>query len=541
MMKKEMQVAGHNDAELVAKSLAGNQEAFRQIVERHQTLVCSLAYCATGSVSQSEDLAQETFITAWKDLAELREPSKLRSWLCAILRFLISKQFRRQDREPAHAAEPMEAMDQSAAREPLPSDQAITNDEQAILWRSLERIPEIYREPLVLFYREHQSIQAVAHNLELSEDAVKQRLSRGRKMLQEQVLAFVESALERTQPGPVFTLAVLAALPSMTLPAKAATLGAAAAKGGAAVKGTVLMGLLGSVLTPLLAFFGMWKSYRREYNAARSDGERAFYKSYYRRFIGCIVGFILTCFLLMSFGKALIKTNPALFASLVIGGILAYPLVLAGFFIWRHRARKQFPAELPPAESATGPKHSGWEYRSRFQLLGLPFIHIRTGGWQCGPMTARKPVKAWIAADDAFAYGAVAVAPISIGACAIGLFSYGAMAVGVLAVGGFGFGVWAFGGFAFGWQASGGCAIAWNIASGANYAIAHYYANGATAQAAQTNNEFVRHLVQSNPFFQGCWMILPYFFWLMWGWAVPLMISMVFQWRVRANRRQLEH
>ena len=115
-MKKEMQVAGHNDAELVAKSLAGNQEAFRQIVERHQTLVCSLAYCATGSVSQSEDLAQETFITAWKDLAELREPSKLRSWLCAILRFLISKQFRRQDREPAHAAEPMEAMDQSAAR-----------------------------------------------------------------------------------------------------------------------------------------------------------------------------------------------------------------------------------------------------------------------------------------------------------------------------------------------------------------------------------------------------------------------------------------
>jgi len=39
-----------NDADLVAGSLAGGREAFRQIVERHQTLFCSLAYCATGSV-----------------------------------------------------------------------------------------------------------------------------------------------------------------------------------------------------------------------------------------------------------------------------------------------------------------------------------------------------------------------------------------------------------------------------------------------------------------------------------------------------------
>jgi hypothetical protein len=154
-----------------------------------------------------------------------------------------------------------------------------------------------------------------------------------------------------------------------------------------------------------------------------------------------------------------------------------------------------------------------------------------------------KPVKAWIAADDAFAfgvlfaYGAVAVAPVSIGACAIGLFSYGAMAVGAVAVGGFGFGIWAFGVFAFGWQVSGGCAIAWNIASGGQYAIAHHFALGPTAHAAQANNEFVRHLVKSNPFFQVCWMIMPYFFWLMWVWAIPIMISMIVQWRVIARRK----
>ncbi len=104
-----MHTVEFNDAELVAESLDGNREAFRRIVERYQTLISSLAYCATGNVSQSEDLAQETFVSAWKQLADLREPARLRPWLCSITRFLISKEFRRLGREPAHAAESLEA------------------------------------------------------------------------------------------------------------------------------------------------------------------------------------------------------------------------------------------------------------------------------------------------------------------------------------------------------------------------------------------------------------------------------------------------
>ena len=201
MADRMMAVAANNDAELVSASLAGDRDAFGQIVARYQSLVCSLAYSATGSLSQSEDLAQETFVTAWKQLAGLREPEKLRAWLCGIARNLINNWLRRQGREPSHRAESLEEIAESHSPEPLPVEQTISNEEQAILWRSLERIPEIYREPLVLFYREHQSIGAVAQNLELTEDAVKQRLSRGRKMLQEQVFAFVEGALERTDPG----------------------------------------------------------------------------------------------------------------------------------------------------------------------------------------------------------------------------------------------------------------------------------------------------------------------------------------------------
>ena len=76
--------------------------------------------------------------------------------------------------------------------------------------------PDNYREPLVLYYREYQSIEHVAVQLELTEDTVKQRLSRGRKMLKEQALAFVEGALVKSTPGKVFTMGVLASLPAFS-------------------------------------------------------------------------------------------------------------------------------------------------------------------------------------------------------------------------------------------------------------------------------------------------------------------------------------
>jgi RNA polymerase sigma factor (sigma-70 family) len=253
MTTEAMQRADINDAELVAESLDGNRDAFRLIVERYQTLISSLAYCATGNVSRSEDLAQETFVSAWKQLAELREPAKLRPWLCSIARSFISKEFRRQGREPDHAAESLEAVDEWVSPEPLPPDQVISDEEKAILWRSLERLPEIYREPLVLFYREHQSIEAVAQDLGLSEDAVKQRLSRGRKLLQEQFLAFVAGALKQTSPGKAFTLGVIAALPLLATTAKGATVGTALAKhGSVAAKTTSSGGFLQAISNGLM-------------------------------------------------------------------------------------------------------------------------------------------------------------------------------------------------------------------------------------------------------------------------------------------------
>src|SRR5438045_6590953 len=112
-MTQAVETTDSSDSELVTRSLAGNRDAFGGIVARYQSLICSVAYSATGSLSQSEDLAQETFVTAWKQLRDLREPAKLRSWLCGIARNLVLNWLRSQGREPSHAAAPLEEISES--------------------------------------------------------------------------------------------------------------------------------------------------------------------------------------------------------------------------------------------------------------------------------------------------------------------------------------------------------------------------------------------------------------------------------------------
>jgi len=235
------------DADLVAGALQGDREAFSLIVVRYQTLVCSLAYNVLGNLGESEDAAQETFIIAWKRLRHLREPSKLRSWLCGIVNHRAHDCLRRERREPARGAEALDTAEDTAAPDALPSERVIGEEEQAILWRALNRVPPIYREPMILFYREHNSVERVAAELELSEDAVKQRLARGRKALHEEVVAFVEETLRQTAPGRAFTENVLSALPLGPGLMAAGGL-TAAGKGAFGKAGALLAAITGSII-----------------------------------------------------------------------------------------------------------------------------------------------------------------------------------------------------------------------------------------------------------------------------------------------------
>jgi RNA polymerase sigma factor (sigma-70 family) len=199
------------DAELIEASVAGRVDAFTALVERYQSLVCAVSYSATGDRALSEDVAQETFVAAWNGLEELRERDKLRGWLCGIARNLSSKALRRFGREIPSDTEVQAAINEVASA-PSVLDDALDKESEQLVWTALHSIPETYREPLVLFYREDRSTKQVAESLGLSEDAVQQRLSRGRQYLKASVADLVERTLERTKPSKGFAAAVVAAI-----------------------------------------------------------------------------------------------------------------------------------------------------------------------------------------------------------------------------------------------------------------------------------------------------------------------------------------
>jgi RNA polymerase sigma factor (sigma-70 family) len=475
-----------DDVDLVARSVRGDRPAFAQIVSRYQSLVCSVAYSATGSLTRSEDLAQETFLTAWRSLGELREPARLRAWLCGIARNLAFNQRRSEGHEPAHDALPIDVVAEAPATAPAVEDAAIRDEEQAILWRSIGRIPVAYREPLVLFYREQQSVENVARSLELSEDVVRQRLSRGRKLLQAEVLSFVEGALERSAPGKAFTTAVIAALPAVAVSGKAsaAVAGLSAAHGGALAKSGV-MALLFGLFGPLVGALNIWIGVRTGLEAAPTARERALVLRHSAVLVGGSIAYTIALLLLVQFGPRLGDRAGALLA---IGALLSF-----GFAGWivRTIARVMREARQVRAEVGGAPTHYR-EFRSATSLLGWPLWHVRYGV----PPPDAPPVRGWVAVGDraiglVFAMGhvscglvsvgVVATGGLCVGGVALGVVPMAAVSVGVLALGGAAFGVLAIGGFSAGWTgAVGGLAIARDFAAG-GFAIAAH-ANDAIAR-----------------------------------------------------------
>lgn len=327
-----------SDSELVLAAGAGDAAAFGEIVGRYQSLVCAIAYSGTGDVALSEEVAQDTFVAAWKGLGGLREPARLRSWLAGIARNLVKGARRTRARR---RTEPLDLQAEGLeAPSPSPLERVLDAEQQSLVWRALAEIPETYREPLVLYYREEQSLERVAASLEISLDAAKQRLSRGRAQLREQVAALVEQTLGVTRPGKAFTLAVLAVLPAATPPFAAAAVAASAAPGGAAHGGAAAAGMAGAIAGPLLGLAGAYLGGRMSIENTRSPRERR----YMVRVTWIAAGLALAFAAVELLGLLLLPRVFATLAGQVVVAVL-YAGLLVAFILRTNRRQREIQVE----------------------------------------------------------------------------------------------------------------------------------------------------------------------------------------------------
>lgn len=244
------------DVELCRACRTGQRDAFRRVVERYQGLVTSITYNATGDIPISEDLAQDTFLLAWRKIGSLREPEKLAGWLCAIARNRVRDWLRRRKNDVDRRAVALLDTMPASATEPLPDTRMEREEESALVWHAIESIPNDYREVLVLHYREQIETSQIAGALGITEAAARQRLSRARAMVRQELAGVVERGLRRTSPSQAFTVAVMAALPALTPTAATAAVGGGlVAKSSGALISTGVM-LIGPVLGLLGGIYG---------------------------------------------------------------------------------------------------------------------------------------------------------------------------------------------------------------------------------------------------------------------------------------------
>ncbi len=481
-----------SDASLVIASLGGDRQAFGQIVARYQRLLCSMAYSSLGSLSESEDVAQEAFVEAWKKLGSLREPEKLKSWLCGILRFKISRHRRKESRQPVRQASELHEADILDSPDKAIEDAAMNEEEQALLWKALETVPETYRETLILYYREHRSVEHVASELDLSEDAVKQRLSRGRKVLKEKMMNFVEGALTRSAPSHVFTATVIAAITTIAPSAKAAGFGATAAKVGTTFKWATILTFLASVSGLISSAFAL----RANLDQTRTKRERRSVVSAVILFVGIallLVGGLLGLRHLAVMQLWNVDYLTVLSQVLVVGFVVSYCFLTVHLLkktqSLRAAERKRRPDLFASPEDQPDAKNR--EYKSRFTVFGIPLIHAKFAM----PEEGEKPAVGWIAAGQTaygllFAWGGFAVAPVSVGIISAGVFTVGAVGFGLISMGTVGVGVLAMGACAIGYKAySSLSSLGWESAFSQSFSVAKEGAIGHIAYAKEVNNE----------------------------------------------------
>jgi hypothetical protein len=166
--------------------------------------------------------------------------------------------------------------------------------------------------------------------------------------------------------------------------------------------------------------------------------------------------------------------------------IVVYLLTVFSFGAVTARQRREYFSKILVTEHGGVMPKPAWEFCTRIKFLGLPLVHICIGDRFD---VLKKPVKAWIALGNVafgglFAFGGVAIAPLSIGGVSVGLLPIGGFTLGVVAIGGLAFGGWTAGAVAVGWQSMGACAVAWQAAAG-TFALAHDFAGGTIAHALQ--------------------------------------------------------
>ncbi len=184
-----------NDLEIIESCLSGNTEAFSFLVDKYKNLVYQLALRMTGNYHDSEDIAQEAFLKAYRSLPRYNSAYSFSSWLYKITLNIIRDRLRKKEvtipfstpedgqREIENNFSPNhDALDELAIN---PEEWQIRKENNRDLQLAINALPLSQREIIILRHIQNLSYHEIARVLNIPVNSVKARLHRARKQLKE--------------------------------------------------------------------------------------------------------------------------------------------------------------------------------------------------------------------------------------------------------------------------------------------------------------------------------------------------------------------
>lgn len=181
---------------LVRRTRSGDPAAFGVLYDRHAPRVYSLLRRLSGDATASEDLTQETFLSAYQSLSAWRGAGAFSSWLCGI----AVRHYRNENRRRVPEDELDEMAPADSGSDPLAHCTA--REAKDALEDAIRELPDSCREAFVLVYVEEFAYKEAARLLDVPVGTVQSRLHRAKRLLQARLAFLLPNAPNEGTPAP---------------------------------------------------------------------------------------------------------------------------------------------------------------------------------------------------------------------------------------------------------------------------------------------------------------------------------------------------
>ncbi|MBX3442985.1 MAG: sigma-70 family RNA polymerase sigma factor [Planctomyces sp.] len=178
----------HSDQALIDRCLAGETEAFGELVQKHQDRLFGTLAHLLGSVHDAADVAQDAFVLAYRNLSKFRGQSAFYSWLFRIAYNAAVNHRRRTRKHPSLDGREQPGFEPVDGRTATDPGSGMQSDERVRLVRSaLDELAEEYRNALVLKEIEGLAYEEIASVMDCPVGTVRSRIHRARHDLREKL------------------------------------------------------------------------------------------------------------------------------------------------------------------------------------------------------------------------------------------------------------------------------------------------------------------------------------------------------------------